>query len=216
MKSENSDPPPDHTCVQPPMNAARAGRRRWITAGPDGAGKSPSGPSGFAFKGPMGKGAEAILRESVPNSPAHRGGSRDDEAKVVMESERIPAENGKRARGTGVPDVRPLKPFSGDPFISGRFRGPDLRQRHAQKLQQHETTERSGRISRAVSSMELNGSASGYNAGKGAEPSNQSLPARNAERGKTCRQGGIHGRIPGRHGHRGTAPANFKLGLNLL
>jgi len=65
---------------------------------------------------------DAILREIISNSLAHRDFSNGFIAKMVIERDRILVENGNRAHGNGALDIRTFKPFSKNPPISKVFR----------------------------------------------------------------------------------------------
>ncbi|MCR5411050.1 MAG: hypothetical protein K6E90_08745 [Lachnospiraceae bacterium] len=65
---------------------------------------------------------DAILREIISNSLAHRDFSNGFIAKMVIERDRILVENGNRAHGIGALDIRTFKPFSKNPPISKVFR----------------------------------------------------------------------------------------------
>ena len=64
----------------------------------------------------------AILREIISNSLAHRDYSNGYVAKMVIERDRILVENGNRAHGIGVLDLKTFKPFAKNPPISKIFR----------------------------------------------------------------------------------------------
>ena len=65
---------------------------------------------------------DAILREIISNSLAHRDYSNGYVAKMVIENERILIENGNRAHGIGTLDIENFKPFAKNPPISKIFR----------------------------------------------------------------------------------------------
>lgn len=65
---------------------------------------------------------DAILREIISNSLAHRDYSSGYVAKMVIEKERIFAENGNRTHGYGNLDLTTFEPFSKNPAISKVFR----------------------------------------------------------------------------------------------
>ena len=65
---------------------------------------------------------DAILREIISNSLAHRDFSNGYIAKMVIEKDRILVENGNRAHGIGALDIRTFKPFPKNPPISKVFR----------------------------------------------------------------------------------------------
>ena len=65
---------------------------------------------------------DAILREIISNSLAHRDYSNGYVAKMVIERDRILVENGNRAHGIGVLDLKTFKPFAKNPPISKIFR----------------------------------------------------------------------------------------------
>lgn len=65
---------------------------------------------------------DAILREIISNSLAHRDFSNGFVAKMVIERERILVENGNRAHGIGALNIMTFKPFSKNPPISKVFR----------------------------------------------------------------------------------------------
>ena len=65
---------------------------------------------------------DAILREIISNSLAHRDYSNGYVAKMVIEKDRILVENGNRAHGIGVLDLKTFKPFAKNPPISKTFR----------------------------------------------------------------------------------------------
>ena len=65
---------------------------------------------------------DAILREIISNSLAHRDYSNGYVAKMVIERDRILVENGNRAHGIGVLDLKTFKSFSKNPLISKIFR----------------------------------------------------------------------------------------------
>lgn len=65
---------------------------------------------------------DAILREIISNSLAHRDYSNGYVAKMVIERDRILVENGNRAHGIGVLDLQTFKPFAKNPPISKIFR----------------------------------------------------------------------------------------------
>lgn len=65
---------------------------------------------------------DAILREIISNSLANRDYSNGYVAKMVIERDRILVENGNRAHGIGVLDLKTFKPFAKNPPISKIFR----------------------------------------------------------------------------------------------
>ena len=65
---------------------------------------------------------DAILREIISNSLAHRDYSSGYVAKMIIERDRIVVENGNRAHGFGVLDIRTFEPFAKNPPISKIFR----------------------------------------------------------------------------------------------
>ena len=65
---------------------------------------------------------DAILREIISNSLAHRDYSNGYVAKMVIEKERILVENGNRAHGIGTLDIESFRPFAKNPPISKIFR----------------------------------------------------------------------------------------------
>lgn len=65
---------------------------------------------------------DAILREIISNSLAHRDYSNGYVAKMVIEKDRILVENGNRAHGIGILDLKTFKPFAKNPPISKIFR----------------------------------------------------------------------------------------------
>ena len=65
---------------------------------------------------------DAILREIISNSLAHRDYSNGYVAKMVIEKDRILVENGNRAHGIGALDLKTFKPFAKNPPISKIFR----------------------------------------------------------------------------------------------
>ena len=65
---------------------------------------------------------DAISREIVSNSLAHRDCSSSYVAKMVIERDRVLVENGNRAHGIGALHIRTLKPFPKNPPISKIFR----------------------------------------------------------------------------------------------
>ena len=65
---------------------------------------------------------DAILREIISNSLAHRDYSNGYIAKMVIEKDRILIENGNRAHGLGALNIRDFKPFPKNPTISKIFR----------------------------------------------------------------------------------------------
>ncbi len=65
---------------------------------------------------------DTILREIISNSLAHRDYSSGYVAKMVIERERIFAENGNRTHGYGNLDLTMFEPFSKNPVISKVFR----------------------------------------------------------------------------------------------
>jgi len=65
---------------------------------------------------------DVILREIISNSLAHRDYSNGYVAKMVIERDRILVENGNRAHGIGVLDLKTFKPFAKNPPISKIFR----------------------------------------------------------------------------------------------
>ena len=91
---------------------------------------------------------DAILREVISNSLAHRDYSSGYAARMVIERERILAANGNRAHGIGALDIKTFEPYSKNPPISKNLQGdrPYGRawQRHAQHPQVHEALQRRG------------------------------------------------------------------------
>ena len=65
---------------------------------------------------------DKILREIISNSLAHRDYSNGYVAKMVIERDKITVENGNRAHGFGVLDIRTFEPFAKNPAISKVFR----------------------------------------------------------------------------------------------
>ena len=65
---------------------------------------------------------DAILREIISNSLAHRDYSTGYIAQMVIEKDRILMENGNRAHGIGALDIHSFKPFPKNPAISNIFR----------------------------------------------------------------------------------------------
>ncbi len=65
---------------------------------------------------------DAILREIISNSLAHRDYSNGYVAKMVIEKDRILVENGNRAHGIGALNIKSFKPFAKNPPISKIFR----------------------------------------------------------------------------------------------
>ena len=65
---------------------------------------------------------DAILREIISNSLAHRDYSTGYIAQMVIEKDRILMENGNRAHGIGALDIHSFKPFPKNPAISKIFR----------------------------------------------------------------------------------------------
>lgn len=65
---------------------------------------------------------DAILREIISNSLAHRDYSSGFVAKMVIEKDRIFAENSNRAHGHGSLNLSTFKPFPKNPPISKVFR----------------------------------------------------------------------------------------------
>ena len=65
---------------------------------------------------------DAILREVISNSLAHRDYSSGYAARMVIERERILAANGNRAHGIGALDIKTFEPYSKNPPISKIFR----------------------------------------------------------------------------------------------
>ncbi len=65
---------------------------------------------------------DAILREIITNSLAHRDYSSGFVAKMIIEKERILIENGNKAHGIGILDIKNFTPFAKNPPISKIFR----------------------------------------------------------------------------------------------
>lgn len=65
---------------------------------------------------------DAILREIISNSLAHRDYSSGYVAKMIIEKNRILAENSNRTHGYGNLDLNTFQPFSKNPAISKVFR----------------------------------------------------------------------------------------------
>ena len=65
---------------------------------------------------------DAILREIISNSLAHRDYSNAYVAKIIIERDRIFVENGNRAHGIGTLNLQTFKPFPKNPPISKVFR----------------------------------------------------------------------------------------------
>ena len=65
---------------------------------------------------------DAILREIISNSLAHRDYSNGYVAKMIIEKDRILVENGNRAHGIGVLNLKSFVPFPKNPTISAVFR----------------------------------------------------------------------------------------------
>lgn len=65
---------------------------------------------------------DAILREIISNSLAHRDYSNGYIAKMIIEKDRILMENGNKAHGIGALNIETFKPFSKNPPLSKIFR----------------------------------------------------------------------------------------------
>lgn len=65
---------------------------------------------------------DAILREIISNSLAHRDYSNGYVAKMIIEKNRILVENGNRAHGIGALNLQSFVPFPKNPTISAVFR----------------------------------------------------------------------------------------------
>ena len=65
---------------------------------------------------------DAILREIISNSLAHRDYSNGYVAKMIIEKDRILVENGNRAHGIGALNLQSFVPFPKNPTISAVFR----------------------------------------------------------------------------------------------
>jgi len=65
---------------------------------------------------------DAILREIISNSLAHRDYSSGYVAKIIIEKNRILAENSNRTHGYGNLDLNTFQPFPKNPAISKVFR----------------------------------------------------------------------------------------------
>ena len=65
---------------------------------------------------------DAILRERISNSLAHRDYSSGYVAKMIIEKNRILAENSNRTHGYGNLDLNTFQPFPKNPAISKVFR----------------------------------------------------------------------------------------------
>ena len=65
---------------------------------------------------------DAILREIISNSLAHRDYSNPYVAQFLIEKDRIIVKNGNRAHGMGVLNINTFEPFSKNPAISKVFR----------------------------------------------------------------------------------------------
>ena len=61
---------------------------------------------------------DAILREIISNSLAHRDYSSGYVAKMVIEKDRIFTENSNRTHGYGNPNLNTFEPFPKNPAIS--------------------------------------------------------------------------------------------------
>lgn len=65
---------------------------------------------------------DAILRESISNTLEHRDFSSPYIAKMIIERDKITFENGNRAHGIGVLDIKNFEPWPKNPSISKIFR----------------------------------------------------------------------------------------------
>lgn len=65
---------------------------------------------------------DAILREIISNSLAHRDYSNAYIAKMIIEKDKIVVENGNRAHGIGALNIKNFEPFPKNPTISKVFR----------------------------------------------------------------------------------------------
>ena len=65
---------------------------------------------------------DAILREIISNSLAHRDYSNPYVAQFLIEKDSIVVKNGNRAHGMGVLNIHTFEPFSKNPAISKVFR----------------------------------------------------------------------------------------------
>ena len=65
---------------------------------------------------------DAILREIVSNSLAHRDYSNPYVAQFLIERDKITVKNGNRAHGIGALDIKTFEPFAKNPSISKVFR----------------------------------------------------------------------------------------------
>lgn len=65
---------------------------------------------------------DKILREIISNSLAHRDYSNGYVAKMLIERDKIMIENGNRAHGIGILNIKAFEPFAKNPVISKIFR----------------------------------------------------------------------------------------------